>query len=720
MSIQPIFDGDPNARTKVNAAIAEANKVEGKAEASALAQEAEARIEGDEAEAEARVAGLAAEAEARQAADAEEAKQRVLALAKAMTAGRPGELIELATAALVGTPESTAPLSGSARFVGDNGAVVILSAGSVAFRMPHRVEPSRRYRLRFAVARAVNPQDPAGDAIRMGIVWLKPDMSEHSRTVLHDALDITVLDGRQEFTFQVARSDYEGIDAVAPAGAPYARAFVTSYGGTTHVEVIGWQDLTEAMSWTPDVDDLKRDIAANLYMHQQMLAVLASYEERLGATKSASNLTEGTLNDARLSSNVALLALEQIFSAGKTFGSFLGMAPGAPLLLGKGGSSAGGSAARLIGEGDVVSIAPADGAGGFAISHLWRFDPNSAGRWEALGGLVSGGLVTVNDDLEVTGDTALGGALDVTGPTTVSTLAASGALSAQSLSVADGATTRTNLDVYSKAETDLRFESLDALVRKGAIDCSSNPNYPAANAGYAYVVSVGGRIGGASGAIVEAGELLICNVDGSPAGTQAAVGANWTIAQVNVDISAFARTLLDDGDAASMQSTLGLVIGTNVQAYAANLAALSGLTLAANKLPYATGAGALALTDLTAFARSLLDDADAAAMRTTLGLVIGTNVQARRTQATVATDADFTLTVGTNAELQRHTGALTANRTITLSTTGAQAGDQFTVSRSGSGAFNLSVGGLKNLTTGNWCTAAYDGTAWYLAASGTL
>jgi hypothetical protein len=86
-----------------------------------------------------------------------------------------------------------------------------------------------------------------------------------------------------------------------------------------------------------------------------------------------------------------------------------------------------------------------------------------------------------------------------------------------------------------KAYADARIAAADAFVAKGTIDASASPNYPAANAGDTYRVSVAGKVGGASGLNVEVGDMLMCFVDGTAAGTQAAVGAAWDVIQTNGD-----------------------------------------------------------------------------------------------------------------------------------------------------------------------------------------
>jgi len=73
-------------------------------------------------------------------------------------------------------------------------------------------------------------------------------------------------------------------------------------------------------------------------------------------------------------------------------------------------------------------------------------------------------------------------------------------------------------------------------------------------------------------------------------------------------------------NASSARNNLGLAIGTHVQAYSLILNSLSGLDGNAGTFPYFSSASTLSEATLTSFARSILDDADASSVRTTIGL----------------------------------------------------------------------------------------------------
>jgi len=72
------------------------------------------------------------------------------------------------------------------------------------------------------------------------------------------------------------------------------------------------------------------------------------------------------------------------------------------------------------------------------------------------------------------------------------------------------------------------------------IDCSTNPNYPASTKGDSYLVTAAGRIGGASGIIVDVGDKIIC-LTTNAGGTQASVGSNFYILESNFNILSIAK-----------------------------------------------------------------------------------------------------------------------------------------------------------------------------------
>jgi hypothetical protein len=121
-------------------------------------------------------------------------------------------------------------------------------------------------------------------------------------------------------------------------------------------------------------------------------------------------------------------------------------------------------------------------------------------------------------------------------------------------------------------------------------------------------------------------------------------------------------------NAAAARTALGLAIGTDVQAYNALLAALATLApTVADTMVYTTGVNTVTTAALTAFARTLLDDADAAAARTTLGVLGKTGLLGSVTGVNLnigATDTPITM-VSANYIV---TSVIVTNASINLTT----------------------------------------------------
>lgn len=100
----------------------------------------------------------------------------------------------------------------------------------------------------------------------------------------------------------------------------------------------------------------------------------------------------------------------------------------------------------------------------------------------------------------------------------------------------------------------------NATIFRGVIDCSTNPNYPAADAGHVYVISVAGKIGGASGVSVEAGDMLLCLADSTASGDQATVGSYWNITERNLNGSVIGPASATAGNIAGFDGTTGKII----------------------------------------------------------------------------------------------------------------------------------------------------------------
>lgn len=161
----------------------------------------------------------------------------------------------------------------------------------------------------------------------------------------------------------------------------------------------------------------------------------------------------------------------------------------------------------------------------------------------------------------------------------------------------------------------------------------------------------GGRILGLEGHIHTASGVTF-----TPNGSIAATNVQTAIQEVRDEAGAAAsETVAGIAELATQAETntgtddtrtvTPLKLQTRLAAYAqpldTDLSAIGALTSAADKVPYATGAGTWALATQTSFARTFLDDADAAAVRATLGAsaeVLDTNVQTGTTYTLALSD----------------------------------------------------------------------------------
>jgi hypothetical protein len=130
--------------------------------------------------------------------------------------------------------------------------------------------------------------------------------------------------------------------------------------------------------------------------------------------------------------------------------------------------------------------------------------------------------------------------------------------------------------------------------------------------------------------LTAAGRAILDDADAAAQRTTLGLGTIATQAANNVSITGGSVTGITDltiadggtgaSDAGTARTNLGLAIGTNVQAYDAGLQSIAGLTTVADRSIYTTASDTYAVYTLTAAGRAILDDADAAAQRTTLGL----------------------------------------------------------------------------------------------------
>jgi hypothetical protein len=208
------------------------------------------------------------------------------------------------------------------------------------------------------------------------------------------------------------------------------------------------------------------------------------------------------------------------------------------------------------------------------------------------------------------------------------------------------------------------------------------------NSGESVVLTQGS---GSSVTVVD-GQAAVVYADGG--------GASAAVVSLNALFPALqaSNNLSDVASASTSRTNLGVAIGSDVQAFDAGLQSISGLTTAADKMIFTTGSDTYAVTDLTSFARTLLDDADAATFVSTLGItasIAELNFNDITTLGTSQASKVVTADASGDVSLSEELKAKSYNETVdalsgTTPTVNCENGNVFTLTTSGATTFTFS------------------------------
>lgn len=172
----------------------------------------------------------------------------------------------------------------------------------------------------------------------------------------------------------------------------------------------------------------------------------------------------------------------------------------------------------------------------------------------------------------------------------------------------------------------------------------------------------------------------------------------------------------NDGSGSGLDAdTLDGLNSSDFQTSDAGLSSIAGLTTSANQMIYTTASDTYATTSLTSFSRTLLDDADAATMRSTLG-VLGVSDKAADSELLDGIDSTQFLR---SDESDTLTGTLTIASGVIANTSGSTASPSYSfsddlnagMSRSGAGQLSLSTSGTERVRINSGGIGVNNGSA---------